>query len=72
MYLEFPISFPMYKLKIRPDRQMSSYILGKLPHERQTKATNYITKQSKSLVIKMLGISMALNFATATLMLEDN
>lgn len=51
---------------------MSSYILGKLPHERQTKATNYITKQRKSLVIKMLGISMALNFATATLMLEDN
>lgn len=51
---------------------MSSYILGKLPHESQTKATNHITKQRKSLVIKMLGISMALNFATATLMLEDN
>lgn len=49
MYFDFPISFSVPKLKIRPDREVSSNVLGKLSHERQRKATNYITKQRKPL-----------------------
>lgn len=47
MYFEFPISLSIPKLKIRPDRQVSFNILGKVSHERQMKATNYIIKQRK-------------------------